>query len=103
MKNIITLIIVVGLLFSCASKEDVVYFQGMDGSDNSIGLDNYSPTYHVDDELVIIVNALDAEAAMPFNKTSVAVSTNLRDAYGRERLQTYRVDSDGNIDFARQK
>ena len=36
MKNIITLIIVVGLLFSCASKEDVVYFQGMDGSDNSI-------------------------------------------------------------------
>jgi len=99
MKNIITLIIVVGLLFSCASKEDVVYFQGMDGSDNSIGLDNYSPTYHVDDELVIIVNALDAEAARPFNKASVSVSLDILDARGRERIQTYRVDSDGNIDF----
>ena len=99
MKKFITLIIIVGLLFSCASKEDVVYFQGMDGSDNSIGLDNYSPTYHVDDELVIIVNALDAEAARPFNKASVSVSTNILEARGRERIQTYRVDSDGNIDF----
>ncbi len=99
MKNFITLIIVVGLLFSCASKEDVVYFQGIDGSDNSIGLDNYSPTYHVDDELVIIVNALDAEAARPFNKATVSVSMDLLDGRGRERIQTYRVDSDGNIDF----
>jgi len=99
MKNFISLIIVVGLLFSCASKEDVVYFQGIDGSDNSIGLDNYSPTYHVDDELVIIVNALDAEAARPFNKASVSVSLDILDARGRERIQTYRVDSDGNIDF----
>ena len=99
MKNIITLIIFVGLLFSCATKEDVVYFQGIDGSDNSIGLDSYSPTYHIDDELVIIVNALDAEAARPFNKASISVSTNILEARGRERIQTYRVDSEGNIDF----
>jgi polysaccharide export outer membrane protein len=99
MKNIITLIIVVGLLFSCASKEDVVYFQGVDFSDNSIGLDTYSPTYHIYDELVIIVNALDPEAARPFNKTSVSVSTDVLDSRGRERIQTYRVDSEGNINF----
>ena len=99
MKNIITLIILVGFLFSCASKEDVVYFNGVNSSDNSIGLDSYSPTYHVDDELIIIVNALDAEAARPFNKTSVSVSTIRLDAQGRERIQTYRVDSEGNINF----
>ncbi len=46
----------------------------MNSADNSIGLDSYSPTYHIDDELVIVVNALDAEAAKPFNKTSVSVS-----------------------------
>ena len=49
MKKFITLIIVVGLLFSCGTKEDVVYFQGTNSSDNSIGLDTYSPTYHVYD------------------------------------------------------
>lgn len=99
MKKIITLIFVTALLFSCASKDDVVYFNGINSSDNSIGLDSYSPTYHIDDELVIIVNALDAEAAKPFNKTSVSVSTDMLDARGRERIQTYRVDSEGQIEF----
>ena len=98
MKKFITLIII-GLLFSCGTKEDIVYFQGTDSADNSIGLDSYMPTYHIDDELVIIVNALDAEAARPFNKASVSVSTDVLEARGRERIQTYRVDSDGNIDF----
>ena len=99
MKKIFTLFFAISLLFSCASKEDVVYFNGMNSSDNSIGLDTYSPTYHVDDELVIIVNALDAEAAKPFNKVAVSVSADLVDARGRERLQTYRIDSDGNVNF----
>ena len=99
MKKIITLLVIIGLLSSCASKDDVVYFNGMSSADNSIGLDSYSPTYHIDDELVIIVNALDAEAARPFNKSSVSVSTDLLDARGRERIQTYRVDPDGNVNF----
>jgi len=99
MKKLITLFIAIGLLFSCATKQDIVYFNGVNSSDNSIGLDNYSPTYHVDDELVIVVNALDAEAAKPFNKVAVSVSTDLQDARGRERIQTYRIDSDGNINF----
>ena len=73
MKKIIALLLFIGLMYSCATKEDVVYFNGMNSSDNSIGLDSYSPTYHVDDELVIIVNALDPEAARPFNKSSVSV------------------------------
>ena len=99
MKKIFALFFAISLLFSCASKEEVVYFNGMNSSDNSIGLDTYSPTYHVDDELVIIVNALDAEAAKPFNKVAVSVSADLVDARGRERLQTYRIDSYGNVNF----
>jgi len=99
MKKIITLLLCTGLLFSCATKDDVVYFNGMSSADNSIGLDSYSPTYHIDDELVIVVNALDAEAAKPFNKTSVSVSIDILDARGRERLQTYRIDPNGNINF----
>ena len=99
MKKIIALVLFIGLMQSCATKEDVVYFNGMNSSDNSIGLDSYSPTYHIDDELVIIVNALDAEAARPFNKSSVSVSLDILDARGRERIQTYRVDPDGNVNF----
>ena len=99
MKKIITLLVIIGLLSSCATKDDVVYFNGMSSADNSIGLDSYSPTYHVDDELVIIVNALDSEAARPFNKSSVSVSLDILDARGRERIQTYRVDPNGNVNF----
>ena len=99
MKKIITLLIVIGLLSSCATKDDVVYFNGVSSADNSIGLDSYSPTYHIDDELVIIVNALDGEAARPFNKSSVFVSLDVTDARGRERIQTYRVFPNGNINF----
>ena len=99
MKNVSTLLILAGLLFSCASKDDVVYFNGMSSADNSIGLDSYSPTYHIDDELVIVVNALDAEAARPFNKSSVSVSIDILDARGRERIQTYRIFPNGNINF----
>lgn len=99
MKKIISLLVILGLISSCATKDDVVYFNGMSSADNSIGLDSYSPTYHVDDELVIIVNALDSEAARPFNKSSVSVSLDILDARGRERIQTYRVDPNGNVNF----
>ena len=99
MKKIITLLVIIGLLSSCASKDDVVYFNGMSSADNSIGLDSYSPTYHIDDELVIVVNALDAEAARPFNKSSVSVTMDITDARGRERIQTYRIFPNGNINF----
>ncbi len=99
MKKIITIIIATILLTSCGTKEDIVYFNGISSADNSIGLDSYSPTYHIDDELVIVVNALDAEAAKPFNQTAVTYADDMIDARGRERLQTYIVNSDGNINF----
>lgn len=99
MKKIIAIIFVFALLTSCASKEDVIYFNGVNSSDNSIGLDSYSPTYHIDDELVIVVNAIDAEAAKPFNQTAVSVSNDLGMARGQERIQTYIIDSEGNVDF----
>ena len=51
MKKIIALVLFIGLMHSCATKDDVVYFNGMSSADNSIGLDSYSPTYHIDDEL----------------------------------------------------
>ncbi len=99
MKKIIAFIVVLVLLASCASKDDVVYFNGINNSDNSVGLDSYSPTYHIDDELVIVVNAIDAEAAKPFNQSAISFSNDLLMARGQERIQTYIIDSEGNVDF----
>jgi len=99
MKNFITIILAVIFLSSCATKQDVDYFQGIDSSNNLIGLESYSPTFHIDDRLIIVVNALDPEAARPFNMTSVAVAQDVRFATGRETMQTYIVDPDGNVDF----
>ncbi|MEN8124252.1 MAG: polysaccharide biosynthesis/export family protein [Bacteroidota bacterium] len=99
MKNIIPLLISFLLLISCGSKEDIVYFNGIDSKDNIIGIDSYMPTYHVDDELIIVVNAVDSEAAKPFNQNSVSYSDDIRQSYGRERIQSYIIDPEGNIDF----
>ena len=53
--------------------------------------------------MVIVVNALDPEAARPFNKVTVNVAQDMVDARGRERVLTYRVDSEGNINFLNTK
>lgn len=101
MKKFVTIISAIILLSSCATKKDVDYFQGMDAKDNLVGLESYSPTFHIDDRLIIVVNALDPEAARPFNLTNVATSDRADRlvATGRETLQSYIVDPDGNVDF----
>lgn len=99
MKKIFFTILSVLLLASCASKDDVVYFNGINLADNITGIDTYMPVYHNNDELIIVVNAIDAEAAKPFNLSAVAFSDNLNFARGQERIQSYIVDSEGNIDF----
>ena len=99
MKKILSFAFLLTLLFSCGTKEDVVYFNGIGPKDNLKGIDSYMPTYHIDDELIIVVNADEPEAAKPFNLTSVSYSDQRRDAWGRERLQTYIIDPEGMIDF----
>ncbi len=99
MKKFIPFLILFLLVISCKTKDDVVYFNGIDSKDNIIGIDSYMPTYHIDDELIIIVNAIDSEAARPFNQNTVSYSDDIRMSYGRERIQSYIIDPEGNIDF----
>ena len=99
MKKLFFIFLVLVLISSCGSKEDVVYFNGINTKDNIVGIDSYMPTYHIDDELIIVVNSVEPEASRPYNQTSVSYSSDLRDSFGRERMQTYIVDSDGYIDF----
>lgn len=86
------------LFISCGTKQDVVYFQGVDNVGSSVAINNYTPTIRTDDMLTITVSALDQDAARPFNLPMVAFSGDGADI-GRATQQSFLVDTNGNIDF----
>lgn len=89
------------LFFSCASKKDIVYYQNIDGINNSQNAASYEVKIQPDDLLTIIVSAEDPEIAMPFNLTSISVPNraNLQSAVGQQTFQSYLVDNKGYIEF----
>lgn len=90
------------MLFSCTSGKDIVYYQNIDEvntpKDNSI---SYEVKIQPDDLLMIIVSAEDPEIAVPFNLTSINIANaaNPEMAIGRQIMQSYLVDKNGNIEF----
>jgi polysaccharide export outer membrane protein len=96
----ITLFLIL-LLFSCASRKDLVYYQGIDGISNQEKSSSYEIKLQPDDLLMIIVSAEDPEIAMPFNLNSVSVQNpgNLDVAIGQQTMQLYLVDASGSIEF----
>ncbi|SEG18377.1 polysaccharide biosynthesis/export family protein [Flavobacterium urumqiense] len=84
------------LLFSCASKKDVVYYQNIDSLTPAEKSTSYEIRIQPDDLLIITVSAEEAEVAMPFNLGSTSGS---KAAAGPQTVQSYLVDSKGNIDF----
>jgi polysaccharide export outer membrane protein len=89
------------LFFSCASRQDVVYYQDID----SLGSQQQSNSYEIkiqpDDLLSIIVSAEDVEIAAPFNLRSISIMQPGRQdlAQGQQTMQLYLVDAAGMIDF----
>jgi polysaccharide export outer membrane protein len=94
-------IFLVLFLFSCASRKDIVYYQGIDGSGASEKSASYEIKIQPDDLLMIIVSAEDPEIAMPFNLKSVSmVSPSKQDLVrSQETMQLYLTDSAGFIEF----
>ena len=97
----ITPLLLVLLLFSCASPKDVVYYQGIEGIAGNTQAASYEIKIQPDDLLMIIVSAEDPEIAMPFNLSSVSVqnASNLNSAMGQQTMQLYLVDAYGSIEF----
>src|SRR5690606_35661159 len=56
------------LIASCASREELVYFQGDPPNLDSVR--HYTPTLQPDDLLAITVSAADLEATLPFNQVN---------------------------------
>lgn len=98
LKKSVLIISLAVLTYSCGSRQDVVYFQDVDLAAISKPIENYSPVIKPDDMLTITVSSLDLQGVLPFNLPAVTYAGDDGEI-GRSTLQSYLVDSNGNIDF----
>lgn len=90
---------------SCVSRKEIVYFQGLDQAEAKLDANQkHGLEIKPNDLLTISVSAPEQEAALPFNLPVVGVPQSGAElgglsVNGRQQLQTYLVDSDGNIEF----
>lgn len=98
---ILYLLLVIFLsLNSCASRQDLIYFQDEPLTKLNSIPSNFQLKYKADDLITVDVTALDFEAAMPFNLPLVANnSNNILTGQGNLRMQAYLIDAEGNIEF----
>jgi polysaccharide export outer membrane protein len=96
---LVKLTLIVTIINSCASRQDIAYFQDEKIGDFTQPKLFYDLIYQPNDMLTIDVNALDPETVRPFNLASVPYSLSLIETRTNSRMQTYIVDKDGNINF----
>ena len=82
------------LLTSCATKQDVVYFQDSGDFETLVDKNSITPKFKVDDVLSIYVSTLDNIASAPFNLFRGGSEGGIRP----EQVD-YLIDKDGEIDF----
>ena len=106
MRNFLSLkktipFLLVLLIFSCKSREEVVYYQNIDALANAEKSNSYEIKIQPDDLLMIIVSADDPETAIPFNLNTINIPAAgaINVAQGQLTIQSYLVDAAGTIDF----
>ena len=92
------LLLLVLVISSCASRQDIVYFQDEPISAATQSSD-FELRFKTDDLLTIVVSAQDPIVAQPYNLQATATTTTVLDANGDLKMQTYLIDSNGNIEF----
>ena len=92
-------LLLVILLSSCASRQDLAYFQDEPLPAKEFENPNFEIIYKTDDLLTIDVSALDPDAARPFNLPVVTYSDNILLAQGSLKMQTYLINVNGEIEF----
>ncbi|WP_224483077.1 polysaccharide biosynthesis/export family protein [Robertkochia aurantiaca] len=89
------------LLFvgSCASKKDIIYFQDINTVMENVPDYSYTAVIQKNDLLQITVSSYDLKTVQPFNLPVTAAPNLNGNVKGQIQLQSYLVDSDGNIQF----
>ncbi len=97
-KIILPIVVATVLLTSCASREKIAYYQGIDNTE--IVNKKFETKINPDDLLMIIVSAQDPLAVQPFNlTTNLSVDPINQAGGGQMQQQLYLVDDKGYIDF----
>ncbi|AWX45814.1 hypothetical protein HME9304_02844 [Flagellimonas maritima] len=97
---IFPLVTVIMLLSSCASRQDIIYFQDAGNFETLVSDNAFSPKFKVDDLISIHVSTLNPEASAPFNLVvGVSQDAGSNPGIGGGQQVSYLVDKDGEIDF----
>lgn len=99
--------LIVGLLAllvagSCVSRKEIAYFQNMSEMKGKFEAAKQTLKIQPNDLLTITVSAANSEAVQPFNlpvTSAPRLGGNTGTISGNMQLQSYLVDSDGNIEF----
>lgn len=103
-KRLLLVITLGFILFSCASRKKMAYYQDINLSETTAN--NYEPILKADDLLLIFVSSPDPEVAAPFNISTISIAgnsssgvANVENSGGQVRYQTYLIDNKGFIQF----
>lgn len=105
MKRTSVLILgILGLLIvsSCVSRKEIAYLQDLPELEQAIEASKDAVRIQPNDMLQITVSAANIEAVMPFNlpvTSAPRLGQTAGTISGNMQLQSYLVDSDGNIEF----
>ncbi|WP_310556218.1 polysaccharide biosynthesis/export family protein [Flavobacterium sp.] len=85
---------------SCKSTKKIAYYQNLESLNTSNTQVNFESTIQSDDLLMIVVSAMDQEAAAAFNLETIVVPTPIgQGQLAQRQQQLYLVDNLGNIEF----
>ena len=85
---------IIPLIFSCASRKDVVYFQDASAFETIVSDNTHTNKFKVDDVVNIHISTLDPQASLPFNLFKGSNESGMR-----PQQVDYIIDKNGEIDF----
>lgn len=94
--TLLSLLFVLFLTTSCASRKELVYLQG---ASNAKELVSYESVLQPDDVVMIVVSSENPEVAAPYNLKAITVQGDSENTIGTQRMQTYILDKEGKIEF----
>lgn len=93
----LTLTAITFLFTACASREKMIYVNDIEGNSQTEITNSYEPKLQPDDVLSIIVNSNVPELVAKFNPSLISFQSGA--TAGQQRLQSYLIDTEGNIIF----
>lgn len=99
MKRYLFITTLAFLLTACASREKMVYINDVESSKETEITQKFGPKLQPDDVLSIIVNSNAPELVAKFNPSLLSYQAGSERGGGVQRMQTYLIDSQGDIVF----